>query len=385
MPEATRQRVLVVTRNLPPLVGGMERLNLHLVCALAEDREMAVVGPHGCRASLPLPPRHVAEVPTRPLPLFLAKATALALLMAHRFRPDVVMAGSGLTAPLAWLAARLCGARLVVYVHGLDLVVQSLPYRLGWLPAIRRADLVIANSGNTRCLALARGVAAERVAVLHPGTDLPAPDAAARGRFRAAHCLGVAPLLLSVGRLTPRKGLAGFVEHALPAILREIPDAKLVVIGADATDAARPRHDSERARIVEAARRASLAHAIVFLPPCDDVTLADAYQAADVHVFPVRDLPGDVEGFGMVAVEAAAHGLPTVAFDVGGVADAVLPGKTGVLVTAGDYTGFINAVVAKIRARGALGDTCRQAAAGFSWDRFGDRLRELLRWESRHG
>lgn len=385
MPETKRQRVLLVTRNLPPLVGGMERLNLHLVCALAEDRALAVVGPHGCGASLPLPPHRIAEVPTRPLPLFLAKATALALLMAHRFRPDVVMAGSGLTAPLAWLAARLCGARLVVYVHGLDLVVQSLPYRLGWLPAVRRADLVIANSGNTRRLALARGVAAERVAVLHPGTDLPAPDAAARSRFRAAHCLGAAPLLLSVGRLTPRKGLTGFVEHALPAIVREIPDAKLVVIGADATDAARPRHDSERARIVEAARRASLAHAIVFLPPCDDVTLADAYQAADVHVFPVRDLPGDVEGFGMVAIEAAAHGLPTVAFDVGGVADAVLPGKTGVLITAGDYTGFIDAVVAKIRTRGALGDACRQAAAGFSWDHFGDRLRELLRWESRHG
>ena len=111
MPEATRQRVLVVTRNLPPLVGGMERLNLRLICALAEDREVAVVGPSGCTASLPLPPGHVAEAPFRPLPLFLSAAAGSALRMARRFRPDTVIAGSGLAAPMAWLAARLCGAR----------------------------------------------------------------------------------------------------------------------------------------------------------------------------------------------------------------------------------------------------------------------------------
>lgn len=379
MPEGARPRILLVTRNLPPLVGGMERLNLHLALALAGDHEVMVVGPGGCRDQLPSTPEQVAEAPARPLPWFLLRAAMLALAMARRWRPGLVLAGSGLTAPLAWLVARACGARLAVYVHGLDLVVRSLPYRLAWLPAVRRADLVIANSHNTRRLAIARGVGAERVAVLHPGTHLPPPDEAARARFRAAHALGDGPLLLSVGRLTPRKGLAAFVEHVLPAILREQPAAKLLVIGADATDAARPGRGSERERIGQAAQRASVAHAVAFLPPCDDAALAEAYFATDVHVFPVLDLPGDVEGFGMVAVEAAAHGLRTVAFDAGGVADAVVAGSTGTLVAPGDHAGFSHAVLATLAERTpAARERCRVAAARFGWERFDAGLRGLL-------
>ena len=65
-----------------------------------------------------------------------------------------------------------------------------------------------------------------------------------------------------------------------------------------------------------------------------------AYAEADALVFPVLELPGDVEGFGMVALEAAAHGLPTFGFRSGGVPDAVQEGRTGELVSASDYGGL---------------------------------------------
>jgi phosphatidylinositol alpha-1,6-mannosyltransferase len=113
---------------------------------------------------------------------------------------------------------------------------------------------------------------------------------------------------------------------------------------------------------------------------CDGPTLSAAYQAADVHIFPVLDLPGDVEGFGMVALESAAHGLATVAFAVGGVPDAVLDGQTGTLVEPGDYVVLGEAVIRQLaQAReGATIATCREFAAGKVWPVFGERLRNLL-------
>ena len=99
-----------------------------------------------------------------------------------------------------------------------------------------------------------------------------------------------------------------------------------------------------------------------------------------MHVFPVRDLPGDVEGFGMVAIEAAAHGLPTVAFDVGGVADAVVTHRNGHLVRAEDHAAFARAVCEMISAHDRAGTSARARAfaQGFSWQRFGRDVIEAL-------
>jgi phosphatidylinositol alpha-1,6-mannosyltransferase len=196
-----------------------------------------------------------------------------------------------------------------------------------------------------------------------------------------ANGLGDRPLLLSVGRLTPRKGLAEFISRALPAIIAGSPDALLLVIGADASDAVRPAADSQQARIMRSAEEAGVSAAMRMLPPCDDATLSDAYYAADVYIFPVLDLPGDVEGFGMVAIEAAAHGLPTVAFAVGGVPDAVAEGVSGSLAEAGDYVAFATLVQQWLVSRNQqrIRDRCSEAASAFGWDGFGEKLQTALR------
>ena len=120
---AKRARILHITRNLPPLVGGMERLNWHIADELSRRAQVQVIGPRGAAA---LKPANVelSEVPLRPLPRFLLASAWRALRLARRQRPEIVLAGSGLTAPAAWLAARACGARAVAYVHGLDVAVR---------------------------------------------------------------------------------------------------------------------------------------------------------------------------------------------------------------------------------------------------------------------
>jgi len=369
---------LLITRNLPPLVGGMERLNAHLWQALARRGPAWLCGPRGA-AALVTPGRGTLEAPVRPLWRFLLATAWNALRLARRERPRTVIAGSGLVAPIAWASARLVGARCVAYLHGLDIVVDSAIYRALWLPLIRRCDLLLVNSSATAALARAAGIPAARIHVLHPGTELPASDRAGGAGARARSGLGAGPLLLSVGRLTKRKGLAEFVAGAFPRVLREHPEATLLVVGDEATDAAGRTGSGERARIEAAARAAGTLARVHFAGRVDEAELEHAYLAADVHVFPVLDLPGDVEGFGMVAIEAAARGLPTVAFASGGVVDAVASGRSGTLVVAGDQSALAQAVLDALAGRGA-GDeaSCRAWAAGFSWQCFEQRLEHLL-------
>ena len=174
MPER-RLRILLVTRNLPPLVGGMERLNWHMAEELAKVADVRIIGPQGSAAVAP-DSIDVREAPLKPLWRFLLRAQNLARREAASWKPDIVLAGSGLTAPLAWRAARACSANAAVYVHGLDVAVKHPLYRALWLPAIRRMQVVIANSQPTAALCRQIGVAAERIAIVHPGVELPADE-----------------------------------------------------------------------------------------------------------------------------------------------------------------------------------------------------------------
>lgn len=358
---------------MPPLLGGMERLNWYMAHCLADTAEVRVVAPQGAAA---LAPRlTVREVPLAPLGQFLLRAGIATMREAADWRPDVILAGSGLTAPLALGAARAYSAKAVAYVHGLDVAVRNPLYRGLWLPALRRLDRLIANSRATAALCHSAGVDASRTAIVHPGVELPsAPDAAQAADFRSRYALGERPLLLSVGRLTTRKGLLEFVTRSLPRIAAARPDVLLLVVGDAPTQslhASVQTPDSIRA----AAEQLGLAGNLRFLGvETDYQKLGVMYRAAQVHVFPVRHLPGDPEGFGMVAVEAAAHGLPTVAFATGGIVDAVSEGASGRLIASGDYDAMSDAVLDVLQGRQGWSDACMEFAARFAWHEFGRQL-----------
>jgi len=116
---------------------------------------------------------------------------------------------------------------------------------------------------------------------------------------------------------------------------------------------------------------------VIFLGKVSEDELAAAYQAAQVHVFPIRALPNDPEGFGMVAIEAAAHGLPTVAYATGGVVDAVAHGQSGSLVPPGDAADFADAVL-QLLAKPLDEAGIHAFARGFAWEAFGERVERVL-------
>ena len=374
-------RILHITRNLPPLVGGMERLNWHIADELSRHAQVQLIGPSGSAAQRPAAVP-VTEVPLRPLPRFLLASAWQAVAVARRCQPHLVLAGSGLTAPAAWLAARASGARAHVYLHGLDAAVQHPAYRAVWHPAIRRMDGVIANSQPTAELARNLGVAAEKIRIVHPGVTLPAApqSALALQDFRQRHQLGDRRLLLSVGRLTTRKGLREFVQQALPAIVQAAPDTLLVVVGDAPADSLHASVQT-RASIQAMADAAGIGQNLRFLGVITDPQeLACAYESATLHIFPVRKLPGDPEGFGMVAIEAAAHGLPTVAFATGGIVDAVAEGQSGHLVTPGDYPSLAQAALQILADGPGTWQTRASAfAAQFAWPVMGQKLCHFLK------
>ena len=196
-------------------------------------------------------------------------------------------------------------------------------------------------------------------------------------RFREKYALGDRPLLLSVGRISARKGLREFVVQALPRIVAASPEALLLIVGDAPRDALRAQTQTP-ASIRAAAEASGVSGNIRFLGRLSETELLAAYRSANVHVFPVRKIPDDPEGFGMVAVEAAAHGLATVAFATGGVVDAVAEGTSGYLAASGDYVAFAAAVVQALAQKEAMRRSCFSFAQRFAWSGFGVQIAAQL-------
>lgn len=371
----SRRSILVVTRNYPPLTGGMERLMQHTVATLASEFDVTLIGPQGCGE---FSPANVHTIECRSSPFsFLSTALLKGWQAAKKTSFDIVLGGSGLVSPVTHLLAGKAKAHSVVFVHGLDLVVDNWIYQLVFVPFLRRHDRVIANSQNTRTLAIDKGCPASRVEIVNPGSTIP-PDSLLQLADALREELGLAhnKVVLSVGRMVPRKGLAEFLENAWPRIIDAQPNAILLVVG-DTPDNALLKDSKGAKRLMDAIDRCG-ADTVRFLGAVDDETLWNCYAAADTLVFPLIRVKGDVEGFGMVAIEASASGTPTVAFPVGGVVDAVSEGANGLLVPEGDYQAFADAVVSICQGSPPSALDCRTHALQFSWEAHARRLLAAL-------
>ena len=107
--------------------------------------------------------------------------------------------------------------------------------------------------------------------------------------------------------------------------------------------------------------------------------LHDLNFSADLMVFPVLDMNNDVEGFGMVAVEAAAHGIKTIAFNVGGVSDAIKEGESGCLIESGDYNRFANVILSNlIHQQGKPDSSVIEFSKKYQWSEFNKKFRSIL-------
>lgn len=366
--------VLMVSRNLPPMVGGMENLLMRVLAALAERVPVELIGPRGISERAPPGCRVLAELPFSAA-AFLPAASLLTLRQADPRRHQLCFGGSGLMSPMLQ-AARWRSLRTAVYLHGLDLLHPSPVYQRGFVARLPFCDRVIVNSRYTRQQALLKGIPEQIVQVVNPAVEVPEADV---GTAEAASALrrelGGGPILLSVGRLVARKGVAEFIEQAMPELTRRLPGLCLLVVGGEPPGG----KGQQRQRLQEAITRKGLERSVRLMGHVSDAELSAIYACADLHVLPLIQIDGDVEGFGMVVLEAAARGVPSVAFDLGGVADALAGENGGRLIAAGCYGAMIDAIV-ELLAAGALSarEALQDQTRARSWRKFAQQLVSAL-------
>lgn len=372
--------IVLTTRNFPPLVGGMERLIFHVHKAFQQFSDVFLIGPSGCCDCLENN-KGCTQISLHPLLLFLIKNSVATAWTSFIKSPKLVFGGSGLTAPSAFFGSRLCGGKCAAYLHGLDLVVDNWLYRRLFLPIIRKLDFCIVNSRAVRDIALSLGVDERRIRVLNPGVgSLPAVTPEMVSTFENSFCIKGKKLLLCVGRLTRRKGISQFISHSLPDILKRHPDTCFMIVGDNPGQALNQGRFNYREQLEAQVDSAGLRDNVLFVRTLTDAELACAYSRADVLVFPVIEMQGDIEGFGMVAVEAASLGCPTVAFSVGGVVDAVMDGASGRLVCPGHYAEFSEAV-GDVLEKKEMRASAQQFSEGFVWSQFNMKLEKIIREE----
>ena len=326
-------RTLVVTNDFPPRTGGIESFVAALTAGLppAEVVVYASSTPGAARvdASLPFPVHRDAARTLLPTPRVRRRAVDL----LHTEGCDAVLFGAA--APLGLLAGdlRAAGARRAVgLTHGHELWWARVPGTRQVLRRIGNDTDALTYLGEYTRRALAGALdasAAGRLVHLPPGVDTDRFRPGAGGES-ARDELGVEPgrpLVLCVGRLTPRKGQDALIR-AFPAVLRAAPDAVLVLVG----------KGPDRARLDRMIDEAGLRGAVRVAGAVPAARLPAYYAAATVFAMPCRNrrLGLEVEGLGLVFLEAAASGLPVVVGRSGGAPEACRDGETGYVVEGTD-------------------------------------------------
>ncbi len=268
------------------------------------------------------------------------------------------------------LLARLLRKPLLCYVHGEDIEVARTSRELTWIVnrVLRGADRLICNSQNTKSLLMEHwDVPAKKIEVINPGVDeqtfCPAePDSAVRKKVGWEDRF----VCLTVGRLQRRKGHDKMIE-AIPQLKTEIPNILYSIVG----------QGDNYPNLVAEVHKLGLEDQVQFLDEIGDEDLIRCYQQCDLFILPNRSDGNDIEGFGMVLVEAQASGKPVIAGDSGGTAETMDIGTTGIIADCTNPESLAEAILSVQKGMHEdrfQPDLCRQHVLdSLTWDKHTDR------------
>jgi phosphatidylinositol alpha-1,6-mannosyltransferase len=377
-------KVLIVSNDFPPRRGGIQSF-VHALALRMPAGAVVAYAPawEGAAAFDAAQPYPVIRHPTSVMLPVPSVARRAAQILAEHDCDTVVF---GAAAPLGLLAPSLrrAGARrLVAITHGHEAGWAALPGARALLRRIGDHVDVVTYLGEYFRIRVARALSAEaaaRMVRLAPGVDTGAFRPGAGGaEIRERHGLGSRSVVVCVSRMVPRKGQDTLIR-AWPQVLAAAGQANpgggpvLLLVG----------DGPYRAELSRLAERLGVSRSIVFTGAVPAAELPAHYDSGSVFAMPCRTRRGglDVEGLGIVYLEASASGLPVVGGDSGGAPDAIVDGETGYVVPGRD----VAAVAARINE--LLADPAGAAAMGekgaawvdreWRWDLVADRLWQVL-------
>lgn len=378
-------RVLVVTNDLPPRVGGIQYYVDQLCRGLVDSGDEVTVYGSSYQGDQQwdrtAPYRVVRESTSMLLPT--GRTLRHAQRLVDHTRAEVVVFGAAV--PLALMGRSIrqrTGVPFVAFTHGLEVSAARAPGGRRLLRSIAR-DAAAITFVSHWCDALLRpalgpGPAYSMLppavdpAVFHPGVDGTA--------IRDRHGFGDDPVVVCVSRVVERKGQDQLLR-GLTELRRRVPGSRLLIVGGG------PYLEQLR----RLAADLGVADHVVITGQVPEHELAQHYAAGDVFAMPCRERRGglEVEAFGIVFIQAQAVGRPVVAGRIGGVPDALRDGETGLLVDGEDQRAVVDVLA------GLLGDPERATRMGraaerfvsedFTWDRRTRELRSLLQGVVRRG
>lgn len=378
--ESSKRRILLVTNDLGPRAGGIETFILGLLAQLnGEDIAIYTSSQDGdLEFDLELKKKYSVEVIRDKTKVLLPspRVTRDVIKVMKQFDSEIIWFGAA--APLAWMSPRLrkAGAKkIVALTHGHEVWWAKLfPFNLAMRRIGNSVDVITylgEYTKNAMAKALGRLV---RLVQIAPGIDVDHFKPVAKSSsLIEKYGLQENLVIMCVGRLVHRKGQDKLIE-AMPSILKSNPNAILVLIGA-----------GPRAKKLEAlVAKYKIYSNVIFLGRVSYKELPEHLAMADLFIMPSRSrLFGlEVEGLGIVYLEASSCGLPVIAGESGGAPDAVRVGETGFLVDGTNPNAIaevVSGALSDLPRLRKMGDNGRKwAVENWSWSIWGKKFAELL-------
>jgi glycosyltransferase involved in cell wall biosynthesis len=352
----SKYRILCLSRAYPPVIGGIERQNYDLFTSLAAMAEVKIIANRRGKKSLPF---------------FLPLALLRSLIYLPRY--DAILLGDGMMSIIGWFMKLLSNKKVVCVVHGLDVTFPNHIYQRLWVGCFMpRIDLFVAVSEETRRECIKRGLSAEKIEVVPNGVNLRS-FCCDTDKSSLIALLGKSnenkKIILTVGRLVRRKGVAWFIASVMPKLPEEVI---YLVVG----------EGEDRPAIERAIKENELNDRVFLLGHADEEQKKKLYAIADLYIQPNIQVAGDIEGFGLVVLEAAASCTWVVAARIEGLLEAVVDGKNGVLVETENDEEFvreINKYLMDSALRNNLGKNARIfVGERFEWQRIAERYFDII-------
>ncbi len=372
--------ILFISHKYPPSIGGMEKQSFELIRGMERHAKVHTI---------------VHAAGESKLGFFLGLRRRILDTCREHPGISVIHFNDGLLAAICLRHTGYEHLKRTATLHGLEVVFPNRLYQRFVLPGFKKLDLIFAVSQATAQACIERGLPAEKVVVVPNGVDTdiatshPRPDFYAFFQEHYGLDLNGRPILVTMGRSVKRKGFSWFIENVLP---RLAPEAILVMIGPFQTKPAGPAvwlpylpaglrrqielflgFPTDEARLRELLAQPELKNRLRHLGKLPFDHILQILSKATAFVMPNIPMAGDMEGFGLVCLEASMCGTTVFAALTDGIPDAIHDGKNGVLLPAQNADAWVNALNAAFKnpeLYAAQGKAAREyTRSQFSWDK----------------